>query len=189
MEMTEIGAHFAAGGWSIHQGDAADPYCLDFPDRRVSPYARIEQSDRMVVVRYNPVRAGMVETLWFVSAPEFDAACHTIHPGLELRMPLASTHRMAKDSELEDLVRVGLEWVALQDVALILEGHAKASPDSPGLDALYHLAALAALHCISTLKRYQGSFEAGDCMGMMAFITKGHIDRALELARRNNVTG
>ena len=47
-----------------------------------------------------------------------------------------------------------------------------------------HLAALALAGDVAKLKSYQASFEAGDRLGFVPYITKDYIDRAVALAEK-----
>ena len=55
---------------------------------------------------------------------------------------------------------------------------------APGARPVWHLGALAVLGDVQRLKSYQASFEMGDRLGFVTYVTKDYIDRAVELAEQ-----
>jgi len=53
-----------------------------------------------------------------------------------------------------------------------------------GTKPIKHLTALTLLGNIEKLKYYQSCFEAGDRLGFVPGISKGHIERAVSLAEK-----
>lgn len=68
------------------------------------------------------------------------------------------------------------------EILQALHDHAALPTDAPGARPIWHLAALALLGDVAKLKPYQASFEAGDRLGFVPYITKDYIDRAVTLA-------
>ncbi|MGX7950382.1 DUF6990 domain-containing protein [Oleidesulfovibrio alaskensis] len=60
--------------------------------------------------------------------------------------------------------------------------HATLPTAAPGTRPIWHLAALVLPSDAAKLKFYQASFEAGDRLGFVPYITKDYIDRAMSLA-------
>jgi len=68
------------------------------------------------------------------------------------------------------------------DLAEALDLNINLPTDSKGSAPLLHLAALAILGRVDRLKSYRTSFETGDRLGFVPYITKDFIDRAVVLA-------
>ena len=75
-----------------------------------------------------------------------------------------------------------IAWAQEQDLGKALRGHAALPTNAPGARPIWHLAALALLGGVAKLKSYQVSFEAGDRLGCVNYVTKDYIDRAVFLA-------
>ncbi|MDN3719635.1 hypothetical protein QW131_11790 [Roseibium salinum] len=65
-----------------------------------------------------------------------------------------------------------------------LRDHAALPTNAPGARPIWHLAALALLGDVAKLKFYQASFEAGDRLGFVNYVTKDYIDRTVSFAER-----
>ena len=89
---------------------------------------------------------------------------------------------------LEEHIREASErsiaWAEAQDLEAGLLAHASRPTDAPGNRPLLHLAALAVTGDVARLKSYRASFEAGDRLGFVPYITGDYIDRAVALAEQ-----
>lgn len=99
--------------------------------------------------------------------------------GLDIRAP----------EILEEHIRQGsdeaIAWAKVQDLDKALYDYAALPTDIPGIQPVLHLGALAVLGDVAKLRFYQASFEAGDRLGFVPYITKDYIDRALAFAERH----
>jgi hypothetical protein len=73
-------------------------------------------------------------------------------------------------------------WALNQDLNAGLAVYRNLPTDSKGEMPLRHLAALAVAKDVSILMDYKKSFEAGDRLGFVPYITRDMIDRALLIA-------
>jgi len=76
-----------------------------------------------------------------------------------------------------------MSWAKKQDLSKALHDYALLPTDAPGARPIWHLAALAILKDVEKLKSYQDSFEAGDRLGFVPYVTKEYIERAVVLAK------
>ena len=75
-----------------------------------------------------------------------------------------------------------INWAQEQDLNNAMQDHAALPTDAPGARPVWHLASLAILGEVERLKSYQTSFESGDRLGFVNYVTKEYIDRAVALA-------
>ena len=89
---------------------------------------------------------------------------------------------------LEEHIRQASErsiaWAEAQDLEAGLLAHASLPTDAPGTGPVLHLSALAVTGDVARLKSYRASFEAGDRLGFVPYITGDYIDRAVALAEQ-----
>jgi len=79
-----------------------------------------------------------------------------------------------------------IDWARNVDISSEIKRHARLSTSSKGAMPLRHLAALALLGATEKLEMYRASFESGDRLGFVPYISIEMIERALEIARANN---
>ncbi len=77
-----------------------------------------------------------------------------------------------------------IAWAEAQDLDKALRDYAALPTNVPGARPIWHLGALAVLGDVAKLKSYQASFEAGDRLGFVNYVTKDYIDRAVVLAEK-----
>ncbi|MEO1610679.1 MAG: hypothetical protein AAFR90_15410, partial [Pseudomonadota bacterium] len=65
-----------------------------------------------------------------------------------------------------------IAWAQEQDLDKALQDHAALPTNAPGARPIWHLAALALLGDVAKLKSYQASFEVGDQLGFVNYVTK-----------------
>ena len=173
-------------GWSIHRdetGDKGATYAL--PDRIVR-----------IVYGIRPLpQTAQFEAVFSLSTPAFSAACLTIDPEGSAYAPLVAASKGYRDRApdiVEHHIRQAsdavLAWAEAQDLDQALRARADLPSSAPGAAPIWHLAALALRGDLDRLNRYQASFEAGDRLGFVPYITRDHIDRAVLLARRSERT-
>jgi len=168
-------------GWSAFKDEVGDRYTKYFlPDRVVQIIYGIEK------IRENQ-KFGSTLTLTTV---EFSRACSEIHDkpgdtplisawkGIDIRAP------EILEQHIHQASNQAVEWARAQDLRKALHDHAALPTDAPGARPLLHLAALAILGDVERLNLYRSSFEAGNKLGFVNYITKEYIDRALEVAIR-----
>lgn len=90
----------------------------------------------------------------------------------------------------DDIIRISQEvvsWGLSQDLEKGLENYKMLPTNSKGDMPLRHLAALSIAGDIDVLERYQDSFEKGDRLEFVPYITSEMINRAVLLARERSV--
>ncbi|UVJ42907.1 hypothetical protein NVV94_20290 [Pseudomonas sp. LS1212] len=90
------------------------------------------------------------------------------------------------DFSLDDVTRLSqaaISWASAQDIEKGLAAYRALPTNSKGAMPLRHLAALAMAGDVGRLASYQRSFEQGDRLGFVPYITLEMIDRALLIAR------
>jgi hypothetical protein len=133
-----------------------------------------------------------LEIMPSVSTEPFSKACETIDIGHGSYAPLIVPFkdiRVRVPEVLSEHVRQAsdeaITWAQEEDLDMALRKHVALSTDAPGAAPVWHLAALAVLGDTARLKTYQASFEAGDRLGFVNYVTKDYIDRAVALAEGN----
>lgn len=87
----------------------------------------------------------------------------------------------------EDIIKfipVLIDWAHAADIEEGLKEYRNLPTNSVGSRPLLHLAALACHGDVDVLVRYQHSFELGDRLGFVPYVTKDMIDRAIEYAKQ-----
>ena len=100
--------------------------------------------------------------------------------GLKVRAPEIMEEHVRQISD-EAIV-----WAKDQDLVAGIEANAKLPTDAPGSRPIWHLAALAVSGDVGKLKSYQASFESGDRLGFVPYVTKDYIDRAVAFAEEHS---
>jgi len=123
---------------------------------------------------------------------EFSAACSRIENVPDDDMPFIVPWNWPgvrvpeiKEEHVHQASQMAIDWAKEQDLHQGLLAHAALPTTAFGLKPVWHLAALALLGDIEKLKFYQASFEAGDRLGFLPYITKDYIDRAVAIAKQN----
>ncbi len=170
-------------GWSIRRDEVGD---------KVAQFAL---SDRIVDIIYGVRKAPdhqELESTLSLSTDAFSTACERIDPGYGSYAPLVCAWtgiHIRVPEVLEEHVRQAsdeaITWAEQQDLDKALQEHAALPTDAPGARPIWHLAALALLGDVAKLKSYQASFETGNRLGFVNYITKGCIDRALAAAEEH----
>jgi hypothetical protein len=87
-------------------------------------------------------------------------------------------------TDIQSIISLIINWAESVDVDGGLVKFRALPTSAKGIYPLYHLAALACNGDSDTLSRYQQSFEQGDRLEFVPYITKDMIDRAVEFAQR-----
>lgn len=165
---------------------------LTYTDEVGDKFAHYILDDRIVRIIYGLDRIRDQQkfgAMLSLATDDFSAACLAIDPGygndapfvrawngLDLRGPEILEEHIRKASE------EAIAWAQGQDLDKALRDHAALPTNAPGARPIWHLAALALLGDVAKLKSYQASFEAGDRLGFVNYVTKDYIDRAVALA-------
>ncbi len=171
-------------GWRVQTDEVGDKVAFfDLPDRvaDIIPDVRGYGGDQQF------------STMKSLSTIKFSNACSSIDPGYGNYAPLIramKNFRIIVPEILYDHVRQASEeaiaWAEAQDLDKALRDHAALPTNAPGARPIWHLAALVLLGDVAKLKSYQASFEAGDRLGFVNYVTKDYIDRAVALAEELN---
>jgi hypothetical protein len=182
MKMKEATQILTALGWSVHIDEVGD---------KVAHFAL---SDRIVDIIYGIRKFSQndqFEATLSASTSSFSVACMAIRGGGGSYTPLARAQkglRVRASEILEEHVRQASEeaiaWAEAHDLDKALQDHAALPTSAPGARPVWHLAALALLGDVAKLRSYQSSFEAGDRLGFVNYVTKDYIDRAVALAEQ-----
>ena len=180
MKTKEVIDILKALGWRAYTdevGDKSTRFCL--PDRTIQIIYGIR--------KYGDEQ--QLEATLSASSDAFSHTCKTIDSGLGSYAPLVRSMKglcYQVPEILEVHVRQAsdeaIAWAEAQDLDKALRDHAALPTNAPGARPIWHLAALALLGDVAKLKSYQASFEAGDRLGFVNYITKDYVDRAVSLA-------
>ena len=167
---------------------------LTFKDEVGDRCAHFKLPDRTVQIIFGLDRIGDEQKFGAdlsLTTEAFSRACSDINPryyaytpyirawnGLDVRAAeiLEKHVRQASDE--------AIAWAQDQDLDKALQDHAALPTDAPGARPIRHLASLAMLGEVEKLRYYQSSFEAGNRLGFVNYVTKDYIDRAVALAEK-----
>ncbi len=181
MNMKETTLALKSLGWSVRDDEVGDKV------------AQFILTDRIVDIIYGLDRIRDQQkfgAMLTVSTDTFSKFCSVIsgkppkfYPlarawkGPDIRAPEILTEHVRQASE------EAIAWAQEQDLDQALREHAALPTNAPGARPIWHLAALALLGDVTKLKSYQASFEAGDRLAFVPYVTKDYIDRAVSLAQ------
>lgn len=184
MKTKDVTSILKALGWKAFTDEVGDKYThYDLPDRVVQIIYGVLKA---------PDHQELEATLSFSTWP-FSKACSTIRgrggsysplirawTGIHIRAPeILEEHVHHASGE-------AIAWAEAQDLDKALRDHAALPTNAPGARPIWHLAALALLGDVAKLNSYQASFEAGDRLGFVNYVTKDYIERALSIAERGS---
>ncbi len=180
MKTKEVPRLLKTLGWRVYTDEVGDRVANYFmPDRIVDIIYGIrgQTGDRELVAMLS------------VSTEAFSHACSEICAEGARYSPLvrawegpARAAPVISEDHVRELSDEAISWAQEQDLDAGLRELAALPTDAPGARPVWHLAALAVMGHIDRLKSYQASFEAGDRLGFVPYITKDYIDRAVSLA-------
>ena len=186
MNIREVTKVLKSLGWLAYTDDVGDKY------------TRFLLPDRTIQLIYGVRKYGQeqqLEVMQSLSSDGFSQACLTVDVGYGDDAPLVRD-RMGSCIQvpeiLEEHVRQAsdgaIAWAQEQDLDKALREYAALPTTAPGARPVWHLGALAVLGDVHRLKSYQASFESGDRLGFVNYVTKDYIDRAVILAEQNAST-
>lgn len=88
------------------------------------------------------------------------------------------------ESDILLLAEQAVSWAQAQDVEIGLTFYRNLPTNAKGAMPLRHLAALAVAGDVARLVYYRKSFEQGDRLGFVPYITSEMLDRAIEVAKQ-----
>ena len=149
-------------------------------------------SDRYISLIYGIRNLTDQQKLWLtpsVRTRAFSTACATVEPGYGESAPfirLLESIDISAPELHEQHVRQAsdtvITWAQEQDLNKALIEHAVISTNSAGASPIWHLAALALIRELGRLSSYLESFDAGDRLGFVNYVSRDHVDRALQFA-------
>ncbi len=154
--------------------------------------ATFRLSDRSVSMIYGVQDLKDKKQLWMtpsIRTHEFSFGCATIDPGYGESAPFVrhlNFPDICAPEILEQHVRQAsdmvIKWARHQNLDKALDEHAALPANVRGAGPIWHLAALALSGNVGRLKFYLECLDAGDRLGFVNYITRGHVERALQLA-------
>jgi hypothetical protein len=88
-------------------------------------------------------------------------------------------------SDILQLAEQAVSWALAQDIEVGLAAYRNLPTTAKGAMPLRHLAALAVAGDVARLEYYRKSFEQGDRLGFVPYITSEMLDRAIEVAKQH----
>jgi hypothetical protein len=167
-------------GWLCRKDEAGDYFCLMDVDR-----AQV-QVIPAIGKRSDYFRVSLMPS---VSTKEFTAAAAFILGEAGDHEPVIVSNDVPEkivNFSLNDIVRLSqnaISWAFAQDIEKGLADYRALPTDAKGAMPLRHLAALAVAGDVERLTTYKLSFEQGDRLGFVPYITQDMIERALLIAR------
>ena len=169
-------------GWTIGADDVGDRVAsVGLGDRRV----------RLIYGYRSFPDHCVFEASLSTSTDAFSKACRAIREDCEQYTPLLVADRAIvvrvahrDDRHVGQAAEDAISWARGKDLDGALSRLIQMPTTSPGARPIWHLAALAVSGHAATLESYLSAFEAGDRLGFMPYITKGHVERALRHAVR-----
>ena len=126
-----------------------------------------------------------------VSTQEFSNACTIISGRDENNSSLISliggtciTDVSINEGRFPSLLSEFVKWGREKDLKNAIVEHSQRPTNSAGATPLWHLASLSLLGEIDKLKFYKKSFQSGNRLGFVNYITEDYIDRAINLAKK-----
>lgn len=168
-------------GWSISTDDVGDKFALYVLDDRIVQI--IYGLDRIKGQQKFAAMLSMTTETFSKAASKISGDSSGFPlvrswSNIDIRAPEILNEHIRQASEN------AIAWAKEQDVDKALKEYALLPTDAPGARPIWHLAALALLGDVEKLKFYQASFEAGDRLGFVPYVTKDYIDRAVAFAEK-----
>jgi len=181
MKIKEAAEIFKAIGWRTFTDEGHRCAVFSLPDRIVEIIYGIDRVTRQEFT-----------AMLSLSTEEFSLACRKIHNSRDTYEPLIRLRNgleicddeIIKPEHIYQASREAISWAEEQDLHQGILDYAALPTNCIGALPLRHLAALALLGDLEKLKFYQASFEAGERLDFVPYITKDYIDRAVMLAEQ-----
>lgn len=191
IKMKEVREIFKSHGWLSKRDEAGDLILiLPLNDRILDIIPKLRK------IYADKTYTSMVETfscIYSVTTEKFNQAITFISGEKRSASIISSlwepdTINLQKESILaEDIVNLIpalIDWAYAADIEEGLKKYRELPTTSVGSRPRMHLAALACHGDVNVLVKYQQSFEQGDRLGFVPYITKEMIDRAVEYAKK-----
>jgi hypothetical protein len=169
-------------GWTTGSDEVGDRFAhFQLPDRLIEVIYGVEShSNRQTqkLIAMASVSTNQFSEICMKICEKLDNYTHITgaHPSLSFSVPEIFEEHVRQMSDN------AIAWAQDQDLERALAEYAALPTSAPGSGPVKHLAALVLRGDIAKLKSYQASFEAGDRLGFVPYITKDYIDRAVAAA-------
>ena len=183
MKKKELVSILRKNEWICRRDNAGGFYCRNRPDENL----------RVQLIPYIRAYSGkfLVSLDPSVSSREFCETFDVVHgePGCDFSPIFVNNDspEMLTTISEETVLRLSVEaisWAKCQDIEAGLTAYRSLPTDAKGEMPLRHLAALAIAGDVERLNSYKNSFEKGDRLGFVPYITVDMIDRAILIAQK-----
>lgn len=171
---------------------------LCYTDEVGDKYTHFRLPDRVVQIVYGVRKYGgeqQFEATLSLTTESFSSACFEIRdrggkstPLVRSRSGLVTQVPVVLEEHVRQASGEAIAWAKDQDLDKALREYEALPTTAPGARPVWHLGALAVLGDVHRLQSYQASFESGDRLGFVNYVTKDYIDRAVILAEQNAST-
>lgn len=167
-------------GWQ-KIGNKLDDIILEFhtTDRIITAIPSIRKLSNYYGIGFSPS----------LTTKQFSSAARQIINDESFRSPLihmkSTIHKKNEinESTITQIINEIIGWSKSIDINSEINRHAQSPTDSKGTMPVRHLAALALLGDTEKLEMYRASFESGNHLGFVPYISIEMIERALEIAK------
>lgn len=176
MKVKEILPILKDCGWQCHKDEVGDYFCLMDIDERLA------QIIPAIGKRTDHFRVSFMPS---VSTRSFTSAVELIFGEAKGYVPIVVSNDIPEkiaNFSAADVVRLSqaaIGWAVSQDIEQGLAAYRALPTDSKGALPLRHLAALAIAGDKKKLENYKCSFEHGDRLGFVPYISLEMVERAL----------
>lgn len=188
MEKKDIERYLADWGWRIEKDEVGDKSAyLSLIDKEIS----IGWTLRGLYRRATHKTTYKLTLTPSISTKEFSKIFNNIHnkpPFYNFRHILTNLQHYSLEEleinveHLQRLTDEAVAWAKAQDIENILNKHASLPTDTFGSNPLKLLTSLVLLGDVKKLKYFKDSFEKGERLGFVPYITKDYINRAYSAA-------
>jgi len=173
-------AAFKSYGWSIETDEVGDKIgLLNLPDRIVDVIPHLQRVKGKQQLSILPTLSTRIFSDYCKAV---DGRGENYTPLIRARKRILITSYELQYEDISHISDSAIDWAQEQDLNNAIQDHAALPTDAPGARPVWHLASLAILGEVERLKFYQASFETGDRLGFVNYVTKEYIDRAVALA-------
>lgn len=183
MTESEVVSILEEHGWRCESDDVGDRSCtLKIDEKVVRVFPTVGKRSDHLRVTFMPS----------VSSDEFSVAVSDIFGEAVKYEPIIVSNELPEKLprfSVDDVLRMSqkaISWACSQDIESGLAAYRNLPTDAKGAMPLRHLAALAIAGDTGRLEEYKKSFDKGDRLGFVPYITNGMIERALLIAQKIN---
>jgi hypothetical protein len=163
-------------GWQCHKDEAGDYFCLiDIDERQAQIIPTIGKRIDHFRVSFMP----SVSTKGFTAATAFILGEQCDHEPIIVSNDIPEKIANFSAVDVVRLSQAAITWAISQDVEKGLAAYRALPTDSKGALPLRHLSALAIAGNIKKLEEYKCSFEQGDRLGFVPYISLEMLERAI----------